>query len=70
MKQKQEKVMPNKKQTFKAAEAAARRLIAWMQQVKSDEVARAAQSRNWLPFRSPLSVEGCWSHLKHEMSQL
>jgi len=33
--------MPNKKQTLKAAEAAARRLNAWMRQVKSDEVARA-----------------------------
>lgn len=33
--------MPNKEQTFKAAEAAARRLIAWMRQIKSDQVARA-----------------------------
>ena len=33
--------MPNKKQPFKAAEAAAHRLNAWMRQVKSDEVARA-----------------------------
>jgi hypothetical protein len=33
--------MPNKKRAIKAAEVAARRLAAWMQQVKSDQVAQA-----------------------------
>ncbi|NIO70893.1 MAG: hypothetical protein GTN71_18125, partial [Anaerolineae bacterium] len=33
--------MPNEEQTLKAAEAAARRLINWMRQVKDDQVAQA-----------------------------
>jgi hypothetical protein len=33
--------MPNKKRTIKAAEAAARRLAAWTQQVRKDQVAQA-----------------------------
>jgi hypothetical protein len=39
--QKLEDVMPDEEQAFKADEAAARRLINWMRQVKGDQIARA-----------------------------